>query len=73
MRVPGNIVLGNSDNHPADRLPRSNGLINYALAGRLELLLPSIVLIELSTDHVLRSGTNPREHEFRMKKHRVME
>lgn len=68
-----NIALGDCDNQPDGRLSRSNGLINDALAGKLELLLPSTVLIELSTDHVLRSGTNPREHEFRMKKHRVME
>ncbi|MCO6558536.1 MAG: PIN domain-containing protein [Bifidobacterium sp.] len=67
------IALGATDGQANERLPRSNGLVDDALAGKLELLLPAPALIELSTDHVLRAGINPVEREFRRKKQLVMQ
>lgn len=67
-----NIALGQYDSG-VERLPRSKALIDDAIAGKLELLLPAISLIELSTDHILRAGRNVSKSEFVKMKRLVMD
>lgn len=68
-----NIALGSSDNLPPSCLQRSKGLVDDALSGKLMLILPAISLIELSSDHLLRSGLNIPKNEFHRRKRKVME
>lgn len=51
-----NVALGKEDTAPADYLPRSKDLLDRAAAQDVELLLPSIVIFELSCDVILRGG-----------------
>ena len=50
-----NVALGKEDTAPADHLPRSKDLLDRA-AEDVDLLLPSIVIFELSCDVILRGG-----------------
>lgn len=51
-----NVALGAEDTTDPVYLPRSKRLLNDGIAGELELLLPSMVMIELSCNHIVRSG-----------------
>jgi predicted nucleic acid-binding protein len=69
-----NVALGSLDNLPPENLKRSKKLLDDALGGKLELLLPTISLIELSSDHLLRSEEkNPSNSMFKRMKKKVMQ
>lgn len=51
-----NVALGVADTTDPSYLPRSKRLLNDGIAGKLELLLPSMVMIELSSNFIVRSG-----------------
>ena len=51
-----NVALGAEDTTDPSYLPRSKRLLNDGIAGKLELLLPSMVMIELSSSFTVRSG-----------------
>lgn len=57
-----NLILGERDSinqSIPDRLQRSRKLVDDGLSEKLRLFLPSMALVELSTEHTLRSG---RQH-----------
>lgn len=68
-----NIAIGEKDNLPEDCLERSKKLIDDAIAGKFELMLPSICLIELSSDHLIRAQGNPIPQDFKKMKRQVVE
>ncbi|MCT6901052.1 MAG: hypothetical protein M3Z40_08390, partial [Bifidobacterium sp.] len=68
-----NIALGSHDNGGPERLSRSEGLIDDAIGGKLELSMPSLALVELSTDHILRAGKNVPPKQFREEKKLAMD
>lgn len=68
-----NIALGSHDSGGPKRLSRSEGLIDDAIGGKLELLMPSLVLVELSTDHILRAGKSVPLKQFREEKKLAMD
>lgn len=67
-----NVALGKDDTTDPSFLPRSERLLNDGIAGELELLLPSMVMIELSCNFVIRSGqsgqtrSRARDHKQRL-------
>ncbi|KAB7790343.1 type II toxin-antitoxin system VapC family toxin [Bifidobacterium leontopitheci] len=65
-----NVALGPEDTTDPSYLLRSKRLLNDGIAGKLELLLPSIVMIELSSNLIVRSGKSgqSRSQEHRHKK-----
>ena len=67
-----NIALGKNDNGKPEWLPRSEKLIDDAIGGRLKLFMPSVTLVELSTDHILRAGNKIGSKDFRTMKRLAM-
>ena len=67
-----NVALGKDDTTDPSFLTRSERLLNDGIAGELELLLPSMVMIELSCNFVIRSGqsgqtrSRARDHKQRL-------
>lgn len=68
-----NVALGKMDNLPATCLDRSKQLLDDAISGQFELLLPSIALIELSSDHIIHADGNPTKRQYKEMKHKVMQ
>lgn len=68
-----NVALGEMDNLPAENLERSKGLLDDGIRGNLQLFLPSICLIELSSDHLIHCLGNPKGKDFRKMKSKVIE
>ena len=67
-----NIALGKNDNGDPDWLSRSEQLIDDAINGKLILFMPSVALVELSTDHILRAGNTIDKNDFRKMKNLAM-
>lgn len=69
-----NVALGKEDTAPADYLPRSKDLLDRAEAEDVDLLLPSIVIFELSCDVILRGGKpNMDPAVFRGQKNKLLD
>lgn len=69
-----NVALGSEDSTDSSYLPRSMRLLNDGIAGELELLLPSMVMIELSSDFIVRSGkVGQTRNQERRHKHMLLD
>ena len=68
-----NVALGEKDTAPADHLPRSKDLLDRAAAEDVDLLLPSIVIFELSCNVILLGGKpNMKPSDFRRQKQALL-